>query len=131
MDRTVELLVELTKYNNYISSYIDKNIKILESMELDELEKSNKEFYGFLGKYDKSNKEFDSNMKEHNLKKVDELIPFIQSKGLSIEIVKDFKASAITANEKMKHYTKILSAEMNMINKIKHFKTTSNIDFSI
>ena len=127
----LELLRQLNKDNIYISKYIDKNMSLIDNDNIEELNKRNTDFYPFLNEYTQRNLQFKESMNSLNLKKVDEISQLKELTEEESTLINELKSNVKIAEEKMNEFRKQLSGELNLINKVKHFKKKGKLDFKL
>lgn len=132
MKDLIEIIKILIDDNAYISSFIDKNIELIKSGEIEPLEESNIIFYKFMNTYTERNSIFKNKMEELNFSSVWD----IPSSDVCNEdelklLLKNFDSSVKDAHKKIALYAQLISTELNMINKIKYFKKGGKIDFKL
>ena len=127
--KTIEVLIE---DNEFISKYIDENIELVKSTDMESMDVATADFYKFLNGYTDRNTKFKTLMAEFNYQSVWDIKPggdYTEEKLSAL--LKKFDNSVRTSQKKLSLYGQLISGELNMINKIKHFKTSGKIDFKI
>ena len=132
MKDLIEIIRILIDDNAYISTFIDKNIELIKSGDIEPLEESNIAFYKFMNTYTERNSLFQNKMKEFNFSSVWD----IPSSDICNEeelkaLLSAFDSSIKNAHKKMALYAQLISTELNMINKIKYFKKGGKIDLKL
>lgn len=132
MVELINIITDLIKDNEYISEFIDRNMELIKTDEIDILNEETSKFYSFMNVYSERNNKFKILMQENNFSSVwdiDSVEGF--SKNELHKLIKDFESSVKESQTKLTLYAKLISGELNMINKIKYFKTSGNIDFKL
>ena len=132
MKELIEIIKILVDDNAYISNFIDKNIELIKSEEIEPLEESNTAFYKFMNTYVNRNSIFKSKMEELNFNSVWDIpsSEFCSEEELKLLLHK-FDSGVKEAHKKLALYAQLISTELNMINKIKYFKKGGKIDFKL
>lgn len=132
MNELIEIIISLTEDNRVISDFIDKNMDHIKNNEIDEINNGLNDFHLFLNKYKIKNDRFKILMKENNLSSI---WAINEDKNIQIDnkesILKKFEVTVKEAQTKINLYSKLISSELNIINKIKCFKSSGNLDFKI
>lgn len=132
MKDLIEIIKILIDDNAYISTFIDKNIELIKSGDIEPLEESNIIFYKFMNTYTERNSLFQSKMQELNFSSVWEIpsSDICDAEELKV-LLNNFDSSIKNAHKKLALYAQLISTELNMINKIKYFKKGGKIDLKL
>lgn len=132
MKELIDLMASLITDNEHISRFIDKNIECVKNNDIDTLNKETNDFYNFLNNYKIKNDRFKDLMKKNNLSSIWDIE---KNNDFDFEnkhnFLKKFESTVRDAQNKIILYSKLISGELNIINKIKYFKDKGDIDFKI
>ena len=132
MKELFEIIETLIEDNKYICDYIDSNIALINDNDIDSINNSMSDFYRFMNGYGERNNRFKVLMNSLNYKSVWEIEANEYYDKVSLKkFLKTFEESVVTSQKKLSLYGQLISSELNMINKIKHFKRSGNIDFKL
>lgn len=135
MNNLFESIRNLIKSNSYISSYIDENIRLLNEEKeeiVDTLNRRNFELYEFIELHNIKVEEFKQLLDNSGYTSINDIRNnYVNISEEEIKLLNNFELSVKIGEEKVKMYLTILSNELNMINKIKHFASNNKIDFKI
>lgn len=128
----INLMESLISDNEYISKVIDRNIECIKNNDIETLNNETSNFYSFLNQYKNKNDEFKNLMTKYNLSSIWDIE---KNKEFDFtnkhDFLKKFESTVRDAQTKITLYGKLISSELNTINKIKYFKDKGNIDFKI
>lgn len=132
MKELIEVMTSLISDNEHILNVIDKNIDCVKNNDIDTLNKETNSFYSFLNNYKIKNDKFKELMKINGFSSIWDIE---KNKEFDFEnkrdFLKKFEQTIRDAQTKINLYSKLISSELNTINKIKYFKDKGNIDFKI
>lgn len=132
MKELIEVMTSLISDNEHILNVIDKNIDCVKNNDIDTLNKETNNFYSFLNNYKIKNDKFKELMKINGFSSIWDIE---KNKEFDFEnkrdFLKKFEQTIRDAQTKINLYSKLISSELNTINKIKYFKDKGNIDFKI
>lgn len=132
MEDLLNLITTLIDESSYISSCIDKNIELIKNGEIEDLEDAQNAFYRFMNKFVEHNSQFKNKLNELNFKSVWDIKNYeIYNTPEMDLLLKSLKTNFNEAQKRIALYSQLISTELNMINKIKHFKQSGTIDFKI
>ena len=132
MKQLLALIIELTNDNKFISEFIDRNINFVKNNEIDKLNQETNMFYPFINEYIIRNNKFNELMKKNKFQTIWSILLIEEYNSDEIKkLLKEFESSVKEAQNKKSLYSKLISGELNMINKIKYYKNTGNIDFKL
>lgn len=132
MDELLDLIEQLTSDNLYINEYIEKNIELLKTSDNEELNSRNINFHTFLNEHSIRNNRFKFLMESLGLSSINDIKNNQISSNKDVDILlKNFSTSITNAQTTLNLYSKLINSELNMINKIKHFKQSSKLDFKV
>lgn len=132
MDELLDLIEQLTSDNLYINEYIEKNIELLKTSDNEELNSRNINFHTFLNEHSIRNNRFKFLMESLGLSSINDIKNNQISSNKDVGILlKNFSTSITNAQTTLNLYSKLINSELNMINKIKHFKQSSKLDFKV
>lgn len=132
MKDLINIIEDLIKDNEYISEFIDKNIEFIKADELDKLDQETAQFYLFMNKYTDRNSKFKELMDLYGYSTVWEIKTSDEDNNKKLQsLFKNFDSSVRESQKKLTLYGQMISGELNMINKIKYFKSTGKIDFKL
>ena len=129
MNDLFNLILDLTTENKKICEFVDSNLKLIQDTDLESMNKLTKNFYGFLEPYQSKIDTFKKSMADKDLKTIWDIkdIPGIKEDILK-DTLKSFDLSVKESQKKLMLYSKLVSSELNMINKIEHLNKKDNID---
>ena len=132
MKDLIELIQELTNDNLFISEFIDRNTELMKSESIDEMNEQTAKFHLFLNEFGIKNSKFKSLMESYKLLTIWDIknIDGIDNDSLNA-LLKKFDSSVRVSQEKITSYARLISGELNTINKIKYFKRSGKIDFKL
>lgn len=132
MNDLINIIENLIKDNECISEFIDKNIEFIKADELDKLDQETAQFYLFMNKYTEHNSKFKELMNLYGYSTVWEIKTSDEDDNKKLQsLFKKFDSSVKESQKKLTLYGQMISGELNMINKIKYFKSTGKIDFKL
>lgn len=132
MDELLDLIEQLTSDNLYINEYIEKNIELLKTSDNEELNSRNINFHTFLNEHSIRNNRFKFLMESLGLASINDIKNNQIHSNKDVDILlKNFSTSITNAQTTLNLYSKLINSELNMINKIKHFKQSSKLDFKV
>ena len=132
MNDLIALIKELTEDSLYISRFIDVNIELLKDGDIDKMNKETAKFYSFMNASKARISKFEELMDKNNLKSIREINNSEKYNTDELKkILKDFEITLKDSQNKISMYEKIMSADLNMINKIKYFNKSGRVDFKI
>lgn len=132
MDELIDLIKQLTSDNLYINEYIEKNIELLKTSDNEELNSRNINFHTFLNEHSIRNNRFKFLMESLGLSSINDIKNNQINSNKDVDILlKNFSTSITNAQTTLNLYSKLINSELNMINKIKHFKQSSKLDFKV
>ena len=132
MDELIDLIKQLTSDNLYINEYIEKNIELLKTSDNEELNSRNISFHKFLNEHSIRNNRFKFLMESLGLSSINDIKNNQINSNKDVDILlKNFSTSITNAQTTLNLYSKLINSELNMINKIKHFKQSSKLDFKV
>lgn len=132
MDELLDLIEQLTSDNLYINEYIEKNIELLKTSDNEELNSRNINFHTFLNEHSIRNNRFKFLMESLGLSSINDIKNNQINSNKDVDILlKNFSTSITNAQTTLNLYSKLINSELNMINKIKHFKQSSKLDFKV
>lgn len=132
MDELIDLIEQLTSDNLYINEYIEKNIELLKTSDNEELNSRNINFHTFLNEHSIRNNRFKFLMESLGLSSINDIKNNQINSNKDVDILlKNFSTSITNAQTTLNLYSKLINSELNMINKIKHFKQSSKLDFKV
>ncbi|MGU8834130.1 hypothetical protein ACSW8S_18395 (plasmid) [Clostridium perfringens] len=132
MDELLDLIEQLTSDNLYINEYIEKNIELLKTSDNEELNSRNINFHKFLNEHSIRNNRFKFLMESLGLSSINDIKNNQINSNKDVDILlKNFSTSITNAQTTLNLYSKLINSELNMINKIKHFKQSSKLDFKV
>lgn len=132
MEKLIDVMNQIIEGNHHVNDYVDKCTNLIKETDIDEINKANQEFYKFMTEYIELNSSFKTLMAEHNLTSIKNIPDSNYCSGDDLKnLLSTFENSVRDTQEKMSALAKLLSSELNMINKIKVFKKGSTLDLKL
>lgn len=132
MDKLFDVMKKIIEGSNHVNNYTSTCTRLIEDTDVDELNKLNQEFIKFASGYVELNSIFRTLMNEHNFNSINDIPDneYLSGDDL-VNLLNEFDSSVRSAQEGISKVAKILSSELNMINKIKAFKKGSTLDLKL
>lgn len=132
MNKLIDVMKQIIEGNYHVNDYVAKCTELIKETDIDEINKANQEFYKFMTDYIELNSLFKTLMAEHNFTSIKDIPDSNYCSGDDLKnLLNTFESSVRDTQEKMSTLAKLLSSELNMINKIKVFKKGSTLDLKL